>query len=323
MSLMKWTLTVAALSTLAAMSVSAQNAPAGNPLAGNADAIRFGMGLYRARCADCHGMDARGVRAPDITQVWAPAGPTTVCSKRVKNGVPGTEMPAVGPRMFDHETWQILAYLRTLAAPAPTDPPSGNAENGQRVFRANCAGCHRVNGTGGRLGPDLSRVGSARTRDVIVQADPRRHRRLPPGLRTGHAHAEPTDRPIHGVKKNEDLFSVQIMDTRERIQGYREGQDEDGRQRHEVGDAHVRSRSSERKRSRRSAFATCRRSAASIPRSSHRRGDCMRTTITRLGRVALLVAPLGAVAVGATGAASRKWRFRKSSTDSRPTARAG
>ncbi len=26
--------------------------------------------------------------------------------------------------------------------------------------------------------------------------------------------------PIHGVKKNEDLFSVQIMDARERIQGY-------------------------------------------------------------------------------------------------------
>jgi hypothetical protein len=26
--------------------------------------------------------------------------------------------------------------------------------------------------------------------------------------------------PIRGVKKNEDLFSVQIMDTGERIQGY-------------------------------------------------------------------------------------------------------
>ena len=26
--------------------------------------------------------------------------------------------------------------------------------------------------------------------------------------------------PIQGVKKNEDLFSVQIMDSRERIQGY-------------------------------------------------------------------------------------------------------
>src|SRR5262245_51621839 len=68
MSLIKWTLAVATLSTVAAMSVSAQNAPAGNPLVGNADAIRFGTGLYRSRCADCHGMDGRGVRAPDLTQ---------------------------------------------------------------------------------------------------------------------------------------------------------------------------------------------------------------------------------------------------------------
>ena len=30
----------------------------------------------------------------------------------------------------------------------------------------------------------------------------------------------PNGQPIQGVKKNEDLFSVQIMDTRERIQGY-------------------------------------------------------------------------------------------------------
>jgi hypothetical protein len=29
-----------------------------------------------------------------------------------------------------------------------------------------------------------------------------------------------TGDPIRGVKKNEDLFSVQIMDTGERIQGY-------------------------------------------------------------------------------------------------------
>ena len=29
-----------------------------------------------------------------------------------------------------------------------------------------------------------------------------------------------TGEPIRGVKKNEDLFSVQIMDTGERIQGY-------------------------------------------------------------------------------------------------------
>jgi cytochrome c oxidase cbb3-type subunit III len=219
---MKWTpslFTVAALSSIAVISLSAQDAPAANPLAGNADAIRFGTALYRARCADCHGMDARGVRAPDLTQVWASGRTDDGLFKTVKGGVPGTEMPA-NPRMFDQEVWQVLAYLRTLAASAPNDPPKGNAENGQRIFRANCAGCHKVNGVGGRLGPDLSRVGAARTRDMMV----RQIRGATEDFRPGYepVTVTPADgQPIHGVKKNEDLFSVQIMDSRERIQGYK------------------------------------------------------------------------------------------------------
>ena len=219
---MKWItslLTVAALSCLAVISLAAQGAPGANPLAGNADAIRFGTGLYRARCADCHGMDARGVRAPDLTQVWASGRTDDGLFKTVKGGVPGTEMPA-NPRMFDQEVWQVLAYLRTLAASAPNDPPKGNAENGQRIFRANCAGCHKVNGAGGRLGPDLSRVGAARTRDMMV----RQIRGATEDFRPGYepVTVTPNDgQPIKGVKKNEDLFSVQIMDSRERIQGYK------------------------------------------------------------------------------------------------------
>jgi cytochrome c oxidase cbb3-type subunit III len=218
MTLMKWTLTVAALSTLATMSVSAQNASSGNPLGGNADAIRFGTALYRARCADCHGMDARGVRAPDLTQVWVSGRTDDGLFKTVKNGVAGTEMPA-NPRMFDQEIWQVLAYLRTLAASAPNDPPKGNAERGQQVFRANCATCHRVNGAGGRLGPDLSRVGASRTRDMMVK----QIRGATEDFRPGYEPVTITGsdgQAIHGVKKNEDNFSVQIMDTRERIQGY-------------------------------------------------------------------------------------------------------
>jgi putative heme-binding domain-containing protein len=219
---MKWItslLTVAALSCVAVTSLAAQGAPGANPLAGNADAIRFGTGLYRARCADCHGMDARGVRAPDLTQVWASGRTDDGLFKTVKEGVAGTEMPA-NPRMFDQEVWQVLAYLRTLAASAPNDPPKGNAENGQRVFRANCAGCHKVNGTGGRLGPDLSRVGAARTRDMMV----RQIRGATEDFKAGYepVTVTPADgQAIHGVKKNEDLFSVQIMDSRERIQGYK------------------------------------------------------------------------------------------------------
>ena len=218
---MVWTrsvLTVVMLCLIGGRHIAAQNPPAKNPLEGNPDAIRAGMGLFRARCADCHGMDARGSRAPDITLVWASGRTDDGLFKTIKEGVPGTEMPA-NPRVFDHEVWQILAYLRTLAAPAPADPPRGNAENGEKIFRASCAGCHRVNGVGGRLGPDLSRIGSARSRDAIVG----RIRRGAEDFRPGYEPVTltpPAGQPIQGVKKNEDLFSVQIMDTGERIQGY-------------------------------------------------------------------------------------------------------
>ena len=218
---MTWTrsvLTVAMLWAVGGGLFAAQEPPAKNPLDGNSDAIQAGMGLFRGRCAECHGMDARGVRGPDITQVWASGRTDAGLFKTVKEGVPGTEMPA-NPRIFDNEAWQILAYLRTLAAPAPTDPPRGNAQNGERLFRINCASCHRVNNAGGRLGPDLSRVGAARSREIMQL-------RIRRGLEEFKAGFEPvtltpeTGQPIRGVKKNEDLFSVQIMDTRERLQGY-------------------------------------------------------------------------------------------------------
>jgi cytochrome c oxidase cbb3-type subunit III len=211
-------LTVAVLSLFGGGLLAFQDLPAKNPLEGNTDAIRAGMGLFRGRCADCHGMDAHGVRGPDITQVWASGRTDDGLFKIVKGGIPGTEMPA-NPRIMDHEAWQILAYLRTLAASAPTDPPRGNAEKGETLFRGMCASCHQVNGTGGRLGPDLSRIGSARSRELMM----RRIRGGVEGFRQGYEPVTVTPQdgqPIRGVKKNEDLFSVQIMDTSERIQGY-------------------------------------------------------------------------------------------------------
>jgi putative heme-binding domain-containing protein len=211
-------LTVALAGLLGGTLGFAQAPPASNPLQGDPDAIRYGMGLFRSRCADCHGMDAKGVRGPDITQVWASGRTDPGLFTTIKNGIPNTEMPA-NPRLNDREAWQLLAYLRTLAASAPSDPPRGNAQNGERLFRANCATCHRVNNTGGRLGPDLSRIGSARARDALVL-------RIRRGLETFASGYEPVTltpqngQPVRGVKKNEDLFSVQVMETNERIQGY-------------------------------------------------------------------------------------------------------
>ena len=215
---------IAALAVmLATMPASAQQglSAAKNPFEGNDAAIKYGMGLFRARCADCHGVDARGVRSPDLTQVWASGRTDEGLWRTIRYGVANTEMPANPPPRgaTEQEIWQILAYLKTLSAPASNEPPRGNAENGERIFRANCASCHMVNSRGGRLGPDLSRVGAGRSRDAMV----RRIRGAVEDFRAGYEPVTITadnGQSIKGVKKNEDAFSVQVMDTRERIQGY-------------------------------------------------------------------------------------------------------
>jgi len=212
---------VAVFVSASIIALAAQDLPAANPLAGDAAAILGGTGLYRARCADCHGMDARGVRAPDLTSVWAAGRTDPALHRTIRNGIPGTQMPAINPRSTDEDIWKILAYLKTLATPAP-EPARGNAENGARIFRAACAGCHRIDGEGGRLGPDLSRVGVTRTRAAMT----RQIRGASEDFINGYEPVTLTmanGQTVRGVKKNEDLFSVQIMDTRERIQGYVKG----------------------------------------------------------------------------------------------------
>ena len=222
MRAMTWrTLTSVAVLWASAAGFALAQTPVKNPLEGDPEAIKAGMGGYRVRCADCHGTDGRGVRGPDITGVWSSGRSDEGLFKTLRNGVANSEMPAfTAARVTDKDIWQMLAYLKTLSTPASNDPPRGNAENGAKVFRTMCAACHKVDGNGGRLGPDLSRVGSGRSRDVMLA----RIRRGSEDFRAGFEPVTitPSDgsKPIEGVKKNEDLFSVQIMDSRERIQGY-------------------------------------------------------------------------------------------------------
>src|SRR6185369_8205104 len=130
-------------------------------------AIQAGASLFRERCADCHGADAKGVSGPDLTRLWMSADSDQRVFQTIRSGVPGTIMPAsTAP---DQELRAIIAYLRNISTAAAEASP-GSVANGERIFAASCATCHRVNGRGGRLGPDLSRIAATQSNQVLTRA---------------------------------------------------------------------------------------------------------------------------------------------------------
>ncbi len=196
---------------------------ASNPFEGNADAILSGKGHYGARCAACHGTDARGVTGPDLTELWASASVNDgALFQIVQRGVPGTEMPgfaAAGAGLTEREIWETLAYVRSLATVSPAASAIGDAALGEEQFKTTCSACHIVSGKGGQLGPDLSRIGAARSRAALAS----KIRGTSTAIRAGYEPVTLVTRDgqrIRGTRKNEDNFSIQIMDMRERIQGY-------------------------------------------------------------------------------------------------------
>jgi putative heme-binding domain-containing protein len=187
-----------------------------NPHLANKVSIRSGMTLYRVRCGDCHGLDASGYRGPDLTAVLGGMTDERLF-QLIRKGVPGTEMPQSNAP--DDDVLMIIAYLRNLGAAPSPDTPIGNVDNGAKLFAAQCATCHRVGDLGGRLGPDLTRIGVARSRAALVREIRTPSEWIPPTYET--VTLVTTDgQKIRAVKKNEDVFSIQIMDTRERIQGH-------------------------------------------------------------------------------------------------------
>jgi putative heme-binding domain-containing protein len=193
-----------------------------NPLAGDPQAIEAGKYHFRINCAVCHGLGARGGgRGPDLTRATKKHGSSDAeMFRTIHDGVPGTDMPAalgsVGVEMKDVEIWQVIAYLRSIEVKTP--PPTGNRERGKELFygSAGCSKCHMVEGKGGRLGPDLSGVGSSRSLESIIESIRDPNRQIASGYQT--VSVETADGThARGVIMNEDHFSLQMMDTSENI----------------------------------------------------------------------------------------------------------
>lgn len=194
--------------------------PRTNPLQGDPTALKQGQNIYRGRCAVCHGIDAKGYRGSDLTTGdWVHGGSDAQIFQTIRAGVAGTEMPGHG-NMSEEEIWMVVTYLRTLSAPGGPAPERGDAARGEQLFwardRANCGQCHMVGPRGGRIGPNLTRIGAARSVAALEREIRRPAEVIPVGFETVTIVTKDGKR-IRGARKNEDTFSVQIMTASEDI----------------------------------------------------------------------------------------------------------
>ena len=192
-----------------------------NPYIGDAGAIRVGGALFGARCATCHGADAQGIVAPDLTLLWAEGVEDHRVFQTVREGVPGSIMPSSAAP--DNELWAIVAYLRSISTVPLEAVPNADLARGESLFNSTCATCHRLNGKGGSMGPDLSRIAAIRSQDLLASAirDPSaliasRYKPVTLILDDGTR--------LSGTIKSEDAFSIQIMSNDQQLRGYRMSQ---------------------------------------------------------------------------------------------------
>lgn len=230
---MKWaSLLLLALLIVCSVPAAAQE-PAKQTSPANAAAVKEGASLFRANCSPCHGLNARGGgRGPDLTSGrWTHGSTDDGIFRTISQGVPGTEMPANG--FEDSEIRAIIVYLRSLTPPKQINVP-GDAANGKKIFFGDvgCSICHMVRGVGGVLGPDLSRVGAARSVSYLIDSirnpdkelssgmiDPNNHYGLPLVYDTVTV-VTTSGEKITGVARNEDTYSIQMITTAQQLQSF-------------------------------------------------------------------------------------------------------
>jgi putative heme-binding domain-containing protein len=179
--------------------------------------IQAGAQVYGAQCAQCHGVNGDQVGGVDLrTGKFRNATSDDDLRRIVLNGIPGTSMP--GRQLANPEVVAIIAYVRNMREFNAKPVPPGDPARGQAIFEgsAGCLSCHRVNGKGSRVAPDLSDIGLTRSAGALHQA-----------LLTPSAVMFPINRPVRAVTRdgraisgrrlNEDTFTVQIMDDKEQL----------------------------------------------------------------------------------------------------------
>ena len=98
-----------------------------NAVPNTAENIDAGRVLFQQNCAICHGPQGRGDGVAALTmnprpvnlQLHVPQHPDGFLHYWISEGVQGTQMPAWKEKLSDTQVWQIVRFLRELAATRP------------------------------------------------------------------------------------------------------------------------------------------------------------------------------------------------------------
>ena len=203
-----------ALSLSTAALVAQPNGAEGkrNPLEGKPEAVEAGGQLFRAACSGCHGATGGGGRGPNIRDGRLVRRMSSVqLFDSIKTGVPGTDMPAFP--IADEKVWAVVAFVRSLSAPAIEGKVPGDEAAGNAIFfgKGGCSGCHTVRGRGGSLGPDLSNAGAQRSIGQLRESVLDPSARPTEGFQGVDVVMKSGTR-ISGVAKNYTNYAIQVLD---------------------------------------------------------------------------------------------------------------
>jgi putative heme-binding domain-containing protein len=181
------------------------------------EAIERGMRLYGTNCAACHGPNGDAVSGVDLKSgKFRKAASDEDLARIITSGLPGTAMPP--HKLSAAEVESVVAYLRNMRDFNSANVAVGDPSRGKIVYETKgaCPTCHRIDGVGGRSGPDLTGIGAARAATMLQRS-----------LLDPSASMLPQNRSIRAVTKdgqsitgrrlNEDFYTVQLIDVHEQL----------------------------------------------------------------------------------------------------------
>jgi cytochrome c oxidase cbb3-type subunit 3 len=182
--------------------------------------VEQGGALFQTHCTYCHGARGEGGRGADLTTgQYRRGGSDASLYASIRNGIPGTEMPAV--RATDDEVWKMVAFVKRLGNAGLREKATGDPVAGKTIYegKGGCAACHSIGHDGGSLGPDLSDVGRRRDLKYLEEslinpeADvPIRYRAIQVVTKSGQK--------IAGIRLNEDDISIQLRDEKDNLRSF-------------------------------------------------------------------------------------------------------